>query len=36
MKLRRIKTQYPKHYKKIKDEKIESIYSEVIKNESER
>ena len=36
MKLRRIKTQYPKHYKKIKDGKIESIYSEVIKNESER
>ncbi len=33
MKLRRIKTQYPKHYKKIKEGKIESIYSEVIKNE---
>ena len=33
MKLRRIKTPYPKNYKKIKEGKIESIYSEVIKNE---
>jgi len=33
MKLRRIKTQYPKYYKKIKERKIESIYSEVIKYE---
>jgi len=33
MKLDRIRTQYPRHYKRIKEGKVKSIYSEVIKNE---
>jgi len=32
MKLNRIKTQYPRYYEKIKNSKIKSIYSEVLKN----
>ncbi|MFH1802230.1 MAG: hypothetical protein ABH864_02140 [archaeon] len=32
MKLRRIKTQYPRYYERIKTGKIKSIYSGVLKN----
>ena len=32
IKLRRIKTQYPRHYEKIKEGKIKNIYSGVLKN----